>query len=332
MAPTATRRECLLGALGVLVSACAPARSPVATGEPRALEDVEARLHGRIGVYALDTGTGRALAHRADERFPMCSTFKWALVAAILDRADRGALRLDERLSYGEADLLEYAPATRAHVAEGAMTIEALAKVAITVSDNTAANLLLSRIGGPAGLTAFVRACGDTVTRLDRDEPSLNECAPGDVRDTTTPRAMVGLLRRVLLGDVLTTASRERLLGWLRACETGGDRLRAGLPREWGFGHKTGTGAPGTANDVGIAVPPGRAPILVASYMTEGPPAGDVLAAAQAEVGRIGSSGFRVGADWTASGAASPLQLVAGLSWSLPQWNRIAVRKLVKLR
>jgi beta-lactamase class A len=292
MGPTATRRQCLFGALGALASACVPARAPVPADEPPTLADIEARVRGRVGVFALDVGTGRELAHRADERFPMCSTFKWVLAAAVLERVDRGALRLDERVPFGEADLLEYAPATRVHVAEGAMTIDALARVAITVSDNTAANLLLSKIGGPAGLTAFARSCGDTSTRLDRDEPSLNENAPGDVRDTTTPRAMVGLLRRVLLGDVLVPASRERLVAWLRACETGGNRLRAGLPRDWDFGHKTGTGGAGTINDVGIAMPPGRAPILVASYMSEGPSGEAALAAAQADVGRIVARAF----------------------------------------
>ena len=122
------------------------------------------------------------------------------------------------------------------------MTIDALTQASVTVSDNTAANLLLPKIGGPAGLTHFIRSLGDPVTRLDRDEPTLNSNDPGDPRDTTSPRAMVGLMRRTLCGDALSPAGRDRLLGWLRACETGKDRLRAGLPRDWTVGDKTGTG------------------------------------------------------------------------------------------
>jgi beta-lactamase class A len=242
---------------------------------------------GRVGVFALDLGTGRQLAHRPDERFAMCSTFKWVLAAAILARVDRAELSLEERVPYGEADLLEYAPAARAHLAEGSMTIDALARAAVVISDNTAANLLLTKVGGPAGLTQFIRSQGDTVTRLDRNEISLNDNAPGDPRDTTSPRAMVGLMRRILYGDALSTAGRERLLGWLRACETGKERLRAGLPRDWTIGDKTGSGPNSTINDVAIAIPPGRAPILIAAYMSQGPSGLRVLQAAHADVGRL---------------------------------------------
>jgi beta-lactamase class A len=240
-----------------------------------------------VGVFALDTGTGREIAHRADERFAMCSTFKWVLAAAVLARVDRAQLSLEERVSYGSADLLEYAPVTREHGAEGSMTVDALACAAVTVSDNTAANLLLGKLGGPAVLTQFTRSLGDLVTRLDRDEPTLNTNAPGDSRDTTSPRAMVGLMRRVLCGDVLSITRRERLLGWLRACETGKDRLRAGFPQDWTVGDKTGSGPRNTVNDVAIAVPPGRAPILVAAYMSEGQAGLSVLQASHADVGRL---------------------------------------------
>jgi len=188
---------------------------------------------------------------------------------------------------YGSTDLLEYAPVTREHVAQGSMTVDALARAAVTASDNTAANLLLARVGGPAGLTQFVRSLGDLVTRLDRDEPTLNSNDPGDPRDTTSPRAMVSLMRRVLCGDALSPVTRERLLGWLRACETGKDRLRAGLPQDWTVGDKTGSGPRSTINDVAIAVPPGRAPVLVAAYMSEGSSGLKVLQAAHADVGRL---------------------------------------------
>jgi len=242
---------------------------------------------GRVGVFALDTGNGRHLGRREDERFAMCSTFKWALVVAVLFRVDRGQLSLDERVPYGPSDLLEHAPATREHGAEGAMSVDALAQAAITKSDNTAANLLLAKVEGPSGLTEFFRQLGDTVTRLDRNEPTLNTNLRGDVRDTTTPRAMVGLMRSVLCGDVLARSTRDRLVGWLKANETGLDRIRAGVPAGWVVGDKTGTGSEGAVNDVAIIHAPGRAPILVAAYMSDGTSPLASLNAAHADVGRI---------------------------------------------
>jgi len=291
MTPIGTRRQVLFGSLGALSFACASSplvRSPAprseATGE---LSDIERKVGGRLGVFVLDTGTGKQFGHRADERFAMCSTFKWALAAAILARVDQGQLSLQERVAYGPSDILEYAPVTAEHVSEGAMTIDALARAAVTVSDNTAANLLLSRIGGPPALTQFCRLQGDLVTRLDRDEETLNTNLPGDPRDTTTPRAMADLMRRVLCGDALSHEGRERLLAWLRACETGKARLRAGLPGNWLVGDKTGTGARGAVNDVAIAVPPNRAPILIAAYLSDGNSDVRRLEAAHADVARL---------------------------------------------
>ncbi|MBX3225274.1 MAG: class A beta-lactamase [Labilithrix sp.] len=278
--------------MATLATACAPPRVAQADGRRRTLSasslgQIEARVGGRVGVFALDTGSGRTLAHRADERFAMCSTFKWVLAAAVLARVDLAELALDERVPYREADLLDHSPVTRAHVAEGSMTVDALARAAVTVSDNAAANLLLAKVGGPSGLTQFVRAQGDSVTRLDRTEPGLSANEPGDPRDTTSPRAMVGLMRRVLLGEALSPVGRERLLGWLRACETGKERLRAGLPTEWIVGDKTGTGARGAVNDVAVVWPPDRAPILVASYLSDGSAELSALAAAHADIGTL---------------------------------------------
>jgi beta-lactamase class A len=173
------------------------------------------------------------------------------------------------------------------------MTIGALAEASVTVSDNTAANLLLARIGGPQGLTEFARSCGDSVTRLDRNEPTLNTNDPGDPRDTTSPRAMVGLMGRVLCEDVLPEPSRELLVSWMRASETGKERLRAGFPSDWEAGDKTGTGGRNSVNDVAIAWPPGRAPILVAVYTSASGAEMSALQAAHAEVGRL------VGSEWS---------------------------------
>jgi beta-lactamase class A len=298
--PRLSRRAWLGGLGAATLSACerprpraasAPASAvsvaPTPHVDPPPFEEIEHSLGGRVGVFALDTGSGRDLAHRADERFAMCSTFKWALVAAVLVRVDRGELRLEDDVPYGSADLLEYAPITRQNVARGAMTLEALAEAAVTVSDNTAANLLLARVDGPAGLTRFFRELGDSVTHLDRTEPTLNTNLPGDERDTTSPRAMVQSMQRVLCGDVLSAGSRESLLGWMKACKTGADRLRAGLPPGFGAGDKTGTGNHGAANDVAIIWPPGKKPLLVASYLSESERSLPALNAAHARIGQF---------------------------------------------
>jgi len=280
-----SRRRFLIGAIAAAAFA---SLSAAASHRRRSLADIEAKYGGRLGLYALNTSTGQDLSNRPDERFAMCSTFKWLLAAEVLARADRAELSLDEHVPYGAPDLLEYAPITREHLPEGSMSIAALAQAAVTVSDNTAANLLLTRIGGPSSLTQFVRPLGDPVTRLDRNEPGLNSNDPGDPRDTTSPRAQVHLMSRILCGDALSAASRDRLLGWLRACETGKERLRAGLPQSWLVGDKTGTGRRGAINDVAIATPPGREPILIAAYLSEGNP--ERAAATHAEVGRLVAS------------------------------------------
>jgi beta-lactamase class A len=263
-------------ALGSLAAACGsgapPATSPPAPGgesvEPDPFAAIERDLGGRLGVFALDLQTGAHLEHRADERFAMCSTFKWLLAAAVLLRADRGELALGDPIHYGAADLLDYAPVTKKNLPSGSMTIEALAEASVTLSDNTAANLLLEKVGGPSAITALAESLGDHVTRLDRTEPTLNENVEDDPRDTTSPRAMVKLMEALLAKRALTAPSRDKLLGWMKACETGLERLRAGFPSTWTVGDKTGAGARGAANDVAIAWPGPRAPILVASYLS----------------------------------------------------------------
>ncbi len=285
------RREVLVGALGGAVTlACAGAQradEPPTVDVAASLADIEARLGGRVGVYVADARTGRWMGRRVDERFAMCSTFKWLLVAACLARVDRGELSLSDRVTFGEEDLLEHAPLTREHVTAGSLSLEELAEGAVVVSDNTAANLLLSRIGGPPGLTQFARAQGDPVTRLDRSEPALNENLASDPRDTTSPRAMGELLRRVVLGDVLSHQSRQRLLGWMRESETGKRRLRAGLPSEWRTGDKTGSCGRGAVNDVAITFPMGDAPFIVAAFTSDSTAPLDDLEAAHAEIGRL---------------------------------------------
>lgn len=249
-------------------------------------EAIERDSGGRLGVAAFDSATSRRLLYRPDEPFPMCSTFKWLLAAQLLALVDAGQEHLLRPISYAQDDLLEYAPVTRAHVAEGRMTVADLAGAAIQASDNTAANLLLRAFGGPVSFTTFLRRIGDQVSRLDRIEPELNSADPGDVRDTTTPRAMLMNMERLLLGDRLQAASRDRLIGWLVGSTTGANRLQAGLPPGWRIGDKTGTGAHGATSDVAIAWPSARKPVLVAAYLAETPAPIDVREAALAAVGR----------------------------------------------
>jgi beta-lactamase class A len=258
-------RRILIAAMALL-----PFSPAVLAGdEPAAaLDALETRAGGRLGVAALDTATGRRVVHRSNERFAMCSTFKLLAVAAVLHRVDTGKDRLDRPISYGQADLLEYAPIARAHVDEGAMTVGALCAAAISWSDNTAANLLLATLGGPAGVTRYARSLGDPVTRLDRTEPTANTAIPGDPRDTTTPAAMLTDLKALTLGGALSQASRTRLITWLANYRTLVPRIPAGLPAGWTSANKMGTGSNGTANDVAIVWPPGRAPILMAVYYT----------------------------------------------------------------
>ena len=251
------------------------------------LAEIEAREGGRLGVFVRDTGTGARLEHRADERFPMCSTFKLLAAAAALKRVDEGAERLDRTIAFGPSDLLEYAPIAKAHAAEGAMTLAEACAAAIDWSDNTAANLILQAIGGPAGYTRFARSLGDNVTRLDRNEPSLNAATPGDERDTTSPRAMADDMQKVLLGDTLSEASRLKLEAWLIGDKVGDKRLRAGLPPSWRIGDKTGSGDNGTANTIAIIRPPDRAPLIATVYYTESSAPMDARNAIHKEIGGL---------------------------------------------
>src|SRR6266581_4115621 len=180
------------------------------------IPSIEQRTGARIGVAALDTGSGKRLDYRSEERFPMCSTFKFLAAAAVLKRVDEKQDHLDRFIRYGAKDILEYAPVTKAHLEDGGMTLGALCAAAIEQSDNTAGNLLLNAIGGPARLTNFARNLGDNVTRLDRKEPDLNSAISGDERDTTTPASMCSDMRRLLVGDALSESSHRQLESWLQ--------------------------------------------------------------------------------------------------------------------
>jgi len=239
------------------VSASASASASAAP----AFRELERRYGATIGLFVLDTGTGRSVTYRADRRFATCSTVK-ALAAAALLRKDTDA-DLDRTLTYTRADLLDYAPVTSRHVAEG-MPLRDVLAAALQYSDNTAENLVLRELGGPAGLQKAVREFGDTTTRVDRTEPSLNEAAPGDLRDTSTARALGTDLRALLLGTALPAAGRARLMDWMLHNTTGGPYIRAALPRGWKAADKTGSGGYGTRNDIGVVRPPTGSPLVVA--------------------------------------------------------------------
>jgi beta-lactamase class A len=262
-------------AFGMAASAVGIAIRPVHGGEAALfdrlkgeLARVEAESRGRLGVAMLDTRSNAHCDHRGDERFPMCSTFKLLAAAAVLARVDAGKEQLQRRIRFAPSDIVVNSPITQNRTGDDGMSLDELCEAAMIVSDNTAGNLLLDALGGPAGLTAFARSLGDSVTRLDRIEPDLNEALPDDPRDTTSPVAMLANLRGLVLGDVLSVQSRTRLTGWLVGNKTGDTRLRAGLPKGWRVGDKTGAGDHGTTNDVGVIWPGERQPVLVATYLT----------------------------------------------------------------
>ena len=254
------------------------------------LDKIEVESAGRLGVAVLDTLSGERTGRRVDERFPMCSTFKLLATAAILARVDAQRERLDRRINFAASEVVVNSPVTKDRHGGTGMSLAELCEAAMTVSDNTAGNLLLASLGGPAGLTAYARSLGDTVTRLDRIEPELNEAVPGDPRDTTTPGAMLANLRTLALGNALSAKSRDQLVQWLVGNKTGDTRLRAGFPAGWRVGDKTGAGEHGTTNDVGLIWPPHRAPVIVAVYLTGTSATGERRNATLAAVGRAVTS------------------------------------------
>ena len=253
----------------------------------RALEE---RYGARLGVHAHDVSTGRTLAHRDDERFPMCSTFKTLAVAAVLRDLDHDGTFLARRLHYTAAYVARsgWSPVAGSteNIARG-MTVAELCDATIRFSDNTAANLLLRELGGPTAITRFARSTGDPVTRLDRWEPRLNSAEPWRITDTTTPRAIARTYGRLVLGRVLEPADRALLTDWLLRNTTSLARFRKGLPADWTVADKTGGGEYGTNNDVGVTWPPDGGPILLSVLTTRPEPeAGgvDELVAAAAAV------------------------------------------------
>ncbi|MFK3703810.1 PLA/ORN/TER family class A beta-lactamase [Klebsiella sp. NPDC088457] len=233
------------------------------------VKEAESQLQARVGYAELDLSSGRLLTgYRSAERFPMMSTFKVLLCGAVLSRVDAGEEKLDRRIDYRQQDLVEYSPVTEKHLSDG-LTVVELCAAAITLSDNTAANLLLATLGGPQGLTAFLRRSGDRTSRLDRWETALNEALPGDARDTTTPEAMAQTLRQLLTGNVLSAASQRQLQRWMVDDKVAGPLLRSALPAGWFIADKTGAGNRGSRGIVAALGPDGKASRIVVIYLTE---------------------------------------------------------------
>jgi beta-lactamase class A len=272
-----TRRAAVITAVAFALAACSttspppvPASgasttplspSPSRSSATPDFAKLEARFDARLGVYAVDTGTGRTVEYRADERFAYASTFKALAAGALLDATSTA--ELDQLVRYTRADLVAHSPITEQHVETG-MTLRELADAAVRYSDNTAANLILKRLGGPAGFERALRELGDQVTDPERVETDLNEAAPGDRRDTSTPRALATDLRAYVVGDALSAEDRAVLTEWLKKNTTGDTLIRAAVPAGWQVGDKTGSGGYGTRNDIAVVWPPDGAPLVLA--------------------------------------------------------------------
>ncbi len=250
------------------------------------LREIEAAAQGRLGVHILDTATGQEYGYRSDERCMLLSSFKLVASALVLHRTDRGLDSLDRRIPYTRKDLVDWSPVTERHVDGPGLTLGELCEATMTTSDNTAANLILASYGGPPALTAYLRELGDATSRLDRIETELNVRHADGVSDTTTPRAMLQTMQKLVLGEDLSPRSRERLQHWMLANTTGGKRLKAGLPPDWRIGDKTGTSRT-DANDIGVIWPPKHAPILVTAYLSDSRASSAGRDAAIAAVGRL---------------------------------------------
>ncbi|MFI5610973.1 class A beta-lactamase [Amycolatopsis sp. NPDC051903] len=273
MNPRVSRRVLLAGVVALPLAGCAneppvtvrPAapsgttRSAAAPPSTAPLEALERKYGARLGVHALETGSGAVLEYRADERFAFCSTFKTFAVAAVV--RDRPLSYLDSTITYTKADVNSFSPITEHRTS---MTVRGLCDAAIRYSDGTAGNLLMREAGGPAGLTAYLRTLGDDVSRMDQYEPELNRARPGDPRDTTTPRALAADHQRVVLGDALPADRRALVEDWLSRSTTGGQAITAGVPATWRVIGKTGHGDYGRVNDVAVLRPPGAAPLVLA--------------------------------------------------------------------
>ena len=285
------------------VSILSPGIARAAATDPVAqLRALEQDAGTRLGAFVLDTRTGRHFGWRADERFCHCSTFKLSLAALALREADAGRLDLAEPLAFSRADIVGYSPVVEANLRHGRLPIVRLAEAIQVSSDNAAANVLLRRLGGPPAVTRFWRTLGDDVSRLDSEEPGVNVIPPGTQENSTTPRAMAGTVRRIVLGNVLSTPHRRLLQGWMAATRSGLHRIRAGVPADWRALDKTGTGmragVGNKTNDLAVLIPPRGGALVVAGYVERSSFSEDVQPADEAALRRLGA----IAAAWSIAG------------------------------
>ncbi len=291
------RRSIAISTLaGILLAFCGPvaeAAEPVTDApgfDPAPLEaavqDVATRLSARVGVAVIDTQTGESWSWKGDERFPLNSTFKSFLCAALLDASDKGLADMNKAVAISQEDLVSYSPVMEKHVGGRRFTLRELCEITVTISDNAAANLILAEIGGPEGMTAFMRGIGDMKTRTDRWEPESNSGIPGDDRDTTTPDAAAASLQKLVLGNALAPRSREQLKAWLEGNKVGDATLRAGIPGAWRIADKTGAGANGSRGNIAVIWPGNRKPVVIAVYITQTTAALKSRNSAIADIGR----------------------------------------------
>lgn len=265
-----SRRFALLGLLIPFLSVVPAGAADFDPGPVAStVQDIEARLSARVGVAIIDTQTGKTWSNKGDERFPLNSTFKALLCAALLDAAAKGTADLNREVVVKESDIVSYSPVTEKRVGGESFTIAELCEVTVTISDNAAANLVMAELGGPDSVTAYLRRIGDDKTRIDRWEPDSNTGIPGDPRDTSTPWAAAETLRKLVLGNALDPQGRDTLTGWLEGNKVGNKTLRAGLPKDWRIADKTGAGANGSRNNIAVIWPNGRKPVVIAVYITQ---------------------------------------------------------------
>ncbi|WP_034912322.1 class A beta-lactamase [Erwinia sp. 9145] len=275
-------------ALGTIVLSFVMTKNSFAVGDAIALkaQAIEKRLNARVGVAVIDTGSDRRWLYNAEQRFPLNSTFKAFACGALLYQADAGKNDLNKTTRVTREEMIPYAPVTETLIGQS-VSLDRLCAATMRTSDNVAANKIVTSIGGPEGMTRFMREIGDSVTRLDRREPDLNEATPGDLRDTTTPAAAVASLRKLVLGNALSGASREKLTRWMIEDAVGGPLLRAGIPSTWRIADRTGAGGHGSRSVIAVMWPPSHAPVVVAVFITE---TTATLAARNAAIAELGAA------------------------------------------
>lgn len=271
-------RRTLIGGAGALaLVGCYPRRDELKaeeTPQPFLLNDLEERHGGRLGVAALDIGSQRRVSWRGQERFAFCSTFKAFLAVATLERVQREEEQLDRAVPVTRADMIPHAPVTEKAIGR-TLTIRELMQAAVEVSDNPAANILIREMGGIAVWRSWWPTFGDTTTVISRLEPDLNTALPNDPRDTCLPDQTIANIRELAFSDRLTPEHDQLISGWMIASPTGPNRIKAGAPQGWTVAHKTGTGANGATNDIGMLTPLSGSPVLMAVYFTGAPEATD---------------------------------------------------------